>query len=317
MKLIVSGLDALRRYVSREFYYIITDLVANYGWTQVETHKLWRGPGTLAQTLVNEFGEIPETMLFWEGYEFIEAHARDILRLECHKAIMADDLHWWNYRMRQRKSAAFALCDTVLSTYGYAWNKFYPEFCNSKRLAWIPHSASPDFMLRYNEHPQNTIFLSGAMTPHYPLRREMNRLHEQRAYRITQHWHPGYHCEYDYQRDEAVGQGYAKKINRYRVGFTDSLKYGYVVAKYFEIPATGALLLADANVSKPLRQLGFIENQHYIPVTRENLEKQIRYVLDEANFAALDRIRQSGRDLVWERHKTSDRAKQINDVCAV
>lgn len=316
MKLIVSHLDALKRYVTREFYYIMTDLMANHGWRHIETYELWRGAGTVKDRLLARFGELPETILFWEAYEFLTAHARDIYRLTCPKVIFTDDIHWLRAELRRIRVVSFALCDTVLSTYGYVWNKFYPEFCGTKPVVWIPHSASPDFLLPYNHRPENSILLSGAVNHFYPLRLQMKELHARRSYSIAYHGHPGYHCGYDYTQDHNVGRGYAETINRHRAGFVDSLIYQYTVAKYFEIPATGALLFADAAVSGPLRKIGFVENQHYLPVSKENLEERIQYILDERNHEALDEIRKRGQELVWARHKTSDRAREINAACS-
>jgi|SRR5215472_9515286 len=316
MKLVVAHFYALRSYVSREFYLVIQELITRYGWKQIETWKLWQAPGTIGDALREEFGELPETILFWEGYELLQARAREIQRLNCARFIMADDLHWWDAAMRQRKMVGFALCDVVLATCAYAWNDFYPEFRHTKPLVWIPHSAGLDFAVPYNHHADNAILLSGAIDHHYPLRQQMKSIHDRRAAQIVYHAHPGYHCGFDYEQDSSIGRGYATTLNRYRAAFTDSLRYGYVVAKYFEIPATGALLLADARVSGPLRQLGFIEYQHYLPVTATNLEERIRYVLDDANHAELDQIRRNGQQLVWQRHTTSDRARRINEVCS-
>ncbi|MCI0557089.1 MAG: glycosyltransferase, partial [Nitrososphaera sp.] len=308
---------ALSTYVSREFYYIMTDLITDYGWMQIDTHRLWNGTRPIRRSLIDEFGQLPEAILFWEGYEFLHAHATEIYRLECDKFVLADDLHWRGEPMRQRKLVSFALCDVILSTYGYVWHRFYPELSSVKKVVWVPHSAAPDFMLRYNYLPENSILLSGAMSRHYPLRLEMKQLHSHGSYSIAYHRHPGYHCGYDYDQNENIGRGYAQTLNKYRAGFTDSLIYQYVVAKYFEIPATGALLLADDAVSGPLRELGFIENRHYLPVSRENLEERVRYILDERNHEEVDEIRKRGQELVWERHKTSDRAKQIDEVCRI
>lgn len=314
MKLIVSQLEALRRYVSREFYTIQAELITNYGWSHIDTYALGNAP-TIERALLDSFGRLPDAILFWEGYDLLSARAIEIGRLRCRKVVFADDLHYWNEEMRRKRVAGFALCEMVLSTYGYAWGRFYPEFCNVKKAIWVPHSASPDFMLPYNEHSENAILLSGAINHHYPLRQQMKALHDQRRYSLVHHPHPGYHCAYDYERNGNVGRGYAERLNKYRVGFTDALTYGYVVAKHFEIPATGALLLADAAVGEPLREIGFVENEHYIPVSSENLEERLRYVLDEANHRELDVIRRNGQALVWEKHKTSDRARQINDAC--
>jgi len=52
-------------------------------------------------------------------------------------------------------------------------------------------------------------------------------------------------------------------------------------------------------------------------VSKENLEEKVDYVLDKRNHEELDVIRKSGQALVWERHKTSDRARQINEACSV
>jgi hypothetical protein len=316
MKLIISQLEALHTYVSREFSDVIQHLISDHNWRNIEMFPLWQRPGSLRQKLLDEFGELPETVLFWEGYEFLNAHANEICRLDSRKIILADDLHWWNESMRREKVVGFALCDTVLSTYAYVWDKFYPELRNIKEVVWTPHSTSQDFMLSYNKCPENSILLSGAINRHYPLRQLMKTLHDRRAYAIAYHPHPGYHCGYDYENDRDVGRGYAKKFSKHRAGFTDSLIYGYVVAKYFEIPATGALLLAEASVASPLSELGFIEGRHYVSVTKDNLESKIRYVLDERNHDDLDQVRRRAQKLVWERHKTSDRAAQIDAACA-
>lgn len=316
MNLVVTHLGALSRYVSREFYYIINDLIAIYGWKQIDTDRLLTSPGTIKLTLLNEFGKLPDTILFWEGYDLLEARTSEVKDLECSKYIFADDLHWWNDRMRPNRLICFALFDTILSTYAYLWDDFYPEFSGSKRLVWIPHAASPDFMQPYNPHPENSILMSGTISPRSPLRPTMKLLHEQGSYAITYLEHPGYQRSYDYDQDEEVGRGYAEQINKYRAGFTDGHRYNYVVAKYFEIPATGALLFAAASVSGQLRELGFIQNEHYLPVSKDDLEEKIQYVLNERNHDDLDEIRKRGQELVWERHKTSDRARKINEACS-
>jgi hypothetical protein len=104
-------------------------------------------------------------------------------------------------------------------------------------------------------------------------------------------------------------------INRYRAAFTDGSIYRYTVAKHFEIPAAGALLLAEGALAEPLRQLGFVAGEHYLATSGEDLEEQVRYILEEASDSELDPIRRRGQALVWERHKTSDRARLIDEVC--
>ncbi|HWF90373.1 MAG TPA: glycosyltransferase [Pyrinomonadaceae bacterium] len=290
-------------------------LITDFNWRHVETRELWNGSQSIRDTLLHHCDELPEVILFWEGYELLTARALEIQRLPCRKAILADDLHWWDVAMRSRKTVGFALCETVISTVGYAWNRLYPEFAGTKKIVWVPHSASPDFLVPYNPSPVNAIFVSGAAGNYYPLRDRVTELSQAGAYAIVRHDHPGYDTGYDYDQNEAVGRGYAMKINSYRAAFTDSSRFHYVLAKYFEIPATGALLVADDSVSGPLRQLGFVENEHYVAVSADNLEEKIRFVLDERNHDELDQVRRRGQQLVWERHKSSDRARQIDAAC--
>lgn len=317
MKLIVSEMEALRRYVSREFYYVMRELIENYGWEQAETSELWNDPRPLKSVLAERFGALPETILFWEGYDLINARARELLELDCRKCVFADDLHSWDARAKARKRIAFLVCDRILSAYAYVFDAFFPGLPALRRVVWVAHSASPDFMLAYNEEPENAVLLSGAVSHHYPLRERMKTLHDGRAdAALSYHPHPGYRCTFDYERDESVGTGYARLVNRHRAAFTDSPKYGYVVAKYFEIPATGALLLADAAAREPLERLGFIEGTHYISVSARDMEEKIEYVRDEKNHAELDAIRRAGQALVRERHQTADRARLIDEICA-
>lgn len=316
MKLLVSGMEYLRRYVSREFHYTMRDLIRLYGWKQIDTWDLWHPRGSLEKRLLTEFEELPKVILFWEGYEFCCLSLKELKDLDCHKCFFADDLHHHDEFERSRNREVLSVFDTILASYGYALDCFYPGLCAVKRIAWIPHSASPDFVLPFNERPENAVFLSGAINRFYPLRQRMERLGDKLPNRIVLHPHPGYHCEYDYCRNEGVGEGYARKINRYRAGFTDSSQFQYVVAKYFEIPATGATLLADGAVSEPLGRLGFIENTHYVSVALDNMDEKIRYVLSHDNVDEIDEIRRRGQELVLSRHKTSDRARLIDEVCS-
>jgi len=315
MKLIVSELEQWRRYVSREFYHVMTDLMTNYGWRQIKASKLWDGRGTIKDTLIEECGEMPEVILFWEEFASLSARADEVNRLNCHKCFFADDVHWGWPAEGQRKFLCFALFDTILTPYAYVFDNFYPQLAKIKQLAWIPHSASPDFMLPYNPQPENAILLSGCLEYYYPFRQLMKRLHEEGSYPIAYHHHPGYGSDFDYASDGDIGKGYAARINSYRVGFTDSTLYRYVVAKYFEIPATGALLLADDAVAGQLKELGMFQYRHYLPVSTNDLEEKLQYVLNEKNHQELDEIRKRGQGLIRERHKTSDRARLIDEAC--
>jgi hypothetical protein len=315
MKLLVSEMEVWKGYVTREFYHVMTDLIGNHGWKHVEAARLWDGAGTIEGKILEACGEMPEVILFWEGYRPMASHAGDVARLRCRKCFFADDVHFRNGDEAHEKFMCYAMCDTILCCYAYNFDRFYPRLAGLKRLAWVPHSASPDFMLDYNDSPENAILLSGCLEYHYPFRSRVKRLHDRQSYPIHYHPHPGYGCDFDYDRNGSVGRGYAAKFNSYRACFTDSSRYNYVVAKYFEIPATGALLLADGAVASQLKELGLVEYTHYVPVSGDDLEAKIEHVLDERNHAELDEVRRRAQQLIRERHKTSDRARLIDEIC--
>src|SRR5262249_8848485 len=264
MRLIVAQLRCLDRYVSREFSFIIRELIDRYGWKQVELEDIWGDPRPLRDAILGRFDEEPEVILFWEGYGLINRHSRPIEALDWKKVILADDLHWIIEAARWSKLLAYLLCDVVIGTYAYRFEELYPEVSRLKRFVWSPHSASADFLLPFNEAAENAVFLSGAVNSAYPLRPMLWALTGPEGHRVVRHPHPGYHCGYDHRRAAAVGPAYARMLNRYRTSFTDGTIYRYTVAKVFEIPATGALLLVDSALRAPMQRLGFVDGEHYL-----------------------------------------------------
>ncbi|HEV2687751.1 MAG TPA: glycosyltransferase [Bryobacteraceae bacterium] len=317
MKLLVSWIREHGTYVSREFHYTMQDLLQAHGWRHVEPWVLSQHAASPRERLLEIAGKVPEVVLFWETYELFNAIQPALRDLGCRLALFADDLHllWGHESKRDAKLWAFSECDRLLTSYAYVFDEFYPELHNRKTAIWIPHAASPDFVLPFNHRPENAILLSGFIGPLYPLRTRMKELQQEGRHAIVRHEHPGYGEGYDYTCDARVGAGYANTIHRFKAGFTDALTFRYIVAKHFEIPATGALLVADGVVREPLRELGFIENVHYVPVSADNIEEKIGYVLNERNSAEIDEIRQRGQDLVLRAHRTCHRAKLIDEVC--
>ncbi|SRR6266851_850739 len=273
IKLIISELKDRSRYTTREAAYIILELVTKYGWMQIETEDLYYSSEALESLWLDALGQLPDVVLFWEGYYLLNQRKREIESLDCVKYVFCDDLHDGEDHSKHDKLELFSMFDTILATYGYVFDQYYPEL-RTKRVIWVPHSASPDFFLPHNEHPENAILLSGAVNDHYPMRLRVKALADCGSYPIVVHDHPGHRCDFDYQTNTSIGREYARRINTYRVAFTDSSKYKYAVAKYFEITATGSLLLADRAVSEPLKAKGFLDGVHYVGVSNEDLERK-------------------------------------------
>ena len=314
LKLIVAPKTALGGYISREFFFIIDSLERRFGWRQLETWELANDRRPLRTVLLDRLGSIPEVILFWEQYELFTSRARELWRLGIQIGIWADDIHSFSDAVRLSRVAPFVLADKVLAAYANRFEEFYPLVRKGADLIWVPHSASADFVVRLNEAPEAAVFVSGAMTSHYPMRRQMKALHEEGCVPLVFFEHPGYHCEFNHESDERVGNGYARNIARHLAAFTDGLVYGYLVAKFFEIPATGALLLGEERMKDALASLGFRDGVHYLSVNPENLKARIEEALERSNRKAIDEIRRQGQKLVLERHSVEQRAKQIDEV---
>ncbi|MEA2571214.1 MAG: hypothetical protein QOI24_3215 [Acidobacteriota bacterium] len=294
MKVAVGPFAALRRYVSREFAETFALLRDRHGWQLRELEEpLDAGRG--------------DVILFWESYDSVIRHVNDGARVY----VMTDDLHGDRYPMAQ----ALALADGVLSTYAPRLADFFPSL-HASHVTWIPHAASSDFLLPVNESPRPVVFVSGAMSRLYPLRRAMSEVASRRPELAHVHEHPGYRCDYDHDRDPRVGRGYAQAMGSCLAAFTDGLLHRYLVAKFFEIPATGALLIADRAVAPQLARLGFDDGVHYISASAGDLESVIERVLDDPNRGEIDAIRFRGHALVHQRHTTAHRAREIDTACA-
>ena len=316
LKLIVAPKSALGSYISREFFYIIEDLEQRFGWRHLESWELDYDKRPLRTILQERFGEIPTVILFWEQYHVFIRRARELQNLDSQIGIWADDLHWFNDSVRLSRVAPFVLADKLLAAAANRFEDFYPFIRKGADLVWVPHSASADFVMSPNKSPEPAVFLSGAMTNHYPLRLQVNTLCMKKRLPIVSCAHPGYHCGFDHDLDGRVGKGYAKLIARHLAAFADGSIYGYVVAKFFEIPATGALLLGEERMKGALASLGLRDGVHYLSVGPENLEPRIVEALDPRNRKTIDEIRSQGHELVRKHHLVEHRARQIDEVFA-
>jgi hypothetical protein len=314
-KLMISDLAIRGSYVTREAYHIMKELIERYGWIHMGTHHLASQSHRLRERMREQCGALPDVVLFWEGYHLVTSALQQLFHADFRVVIYCEDLHWFHTAMQATKSLALTVADLILASYAPVFEQFFPAVAAAKQVVWVPHAASPEFMLPLNESAENVILLSGMTNDYYPLRQRMKALANETEFRIVEHPHPGYQCDHDHDTSQNVGAAYARRINASRAAFTDASKFNYLLAKFFEIPATGSLLLGDSAVAKELSQLGFCERVHYIPVSDATMESELRRILDTKNHAELDEVRRQGQHLIWEQHKTSDRAKLIDGIC--
>ena len=95
-----------------------------------------------------------------------------------------------------------------------------------------------------------------------------------------------------------------------------SKSYPNLVAKFFEVPASGSLLVAYTGSKREIfESIGWKDGVNYCEVTPSTIEETIAFVLNPANRALIEKIRRAGYDLVSQRHtvkhRTADFIKMI------
>ena len=143
-------------------------------------------------------------------------------------------------------------------------------------------------------------------------------IHEKNDTRFVELKHPGYSKE-DWKKSSQEGHGrvgvdFAAHLQGHLACITDGLILNYTVAKMFEIPSTGCLLLVNSEMVPYLKDLGYRAWAHYIPYTEQSLDNIVDVVLDPNNRKQINKIRAQGQALVWSRHLTSHRAQALHTI---
>jgi len=198
---------------------------------------------------------------------------------------------------REGKLNTFERCDLIVSTsYGFFKEK-YPQFMS--KHCFMPKYFGPDeyySKLELNESPIMKCMVSGHTNPaFYPLRDFIIKNGGELIVRGL----PVY-----------KGRSYANLLHSYFCCATSSSIYKYPLTKYYEIPATGSLLLADE--SEDLKRVGFIPNKHYVPITKVNAIDKIKHCLE--NPEDYMDIRKSGMKYVHENHSLKNRMLDLEKI---
>jgi hypothetical protein len=91
----------------------------------------------------------------------------------------------------------------------------------------------------------------------------------------------------------------------------------YFVAKFFEIPGAGLLLLADTTaVESFLEEFGFADRKNFLAIRPETAKETIAFLSDPKNKDKVDEIRANGNRLVKDRHVLSNRVELYQKVMA-
>ncbi len=184
----------------------------------------------------------------------------------------------------------------LLVRYENAVKTLYPN-CN---YYCLPFSVDDNILPEFNARPIKRILLTGRLKKkNYPVRDLVFDLKDILPIEILEH------PSYKQLKHNFVGKCFLSKINKFiaSVSTCGSYRFNYVVAKYFEIPASGALLFAYIEPIKDiLSKYGFVDGHNMVAFTQDNIVEKIHYILDPKNKAEIDKIRLNGYNLIKKRH---------------
>ena len=266
----------------------------------------------------NYFNCNPDIILYWCHMRFYDFDKTHIFESNAIKIFFLHDL---DKRVRFIKTLILPNIDYIFTTYKNCFSKFFPKFDINKVFS-MPFGIPREFIPEFKKNPDfNKLILSGSRRESiyqmrhyiYGLYKTKNKNNNKRKYKIQYLSSPGF----SKLSHDKVAKNYIYFLNRFAVGFTCSSNDNtpYVVNKFFEIPASGALLLAsDKNVKNELEKFGFKDGVNYISVTKKTFIDKLEYVTAPENYEEILKIRQNGYNLILNRHLREHRATEINEI---
>jgi hypothetical protein len=294
--------------------------LAKTGWTIVKASSLFKTGDAEADLKGVLGGKLPDILVMFSiKAKELGRWKASLKRLRLHSKVavfyMAEDVHYPHDK--QALSAVSPLAVAILARYPEATDHYMRHLKKKAPIYGSPHATTSLFFVRRRPWTfrKSQALLSGAVYQEfYPLRNAALVLYEDGYSKIVRRVHPGY--------DKLVSskiqtKNYAKDISHYKIaisdgGFVPNNPHPYILAKHFEIPATGTVLLTNTAMVPYLKPLGFREKVNYLVATPETLEETLDYWLDPKQNKMLERIAFAGYHLVKKLHTMECRVKTFN-----
>jgi hypothetical protein len=200
----------------------------------------------------------------------------------------------------------------------YKWFNFFLNYRKKKIFYFnLYHGATDEFIrpIDFNTK-KNKVLLSGAINSvNYELRSKAKNLMNV-SDKIILRQHPGYKNVIDSKQEAS---NYALEISNCKItiadqGTIEDSEHPYVLAKHFEIPASGTAMLTHKKIVPYIKYLGFEENINFIATTPDSLMNTINYWLLPENEEKLMSITQKGQELVVSKHLNKHRITFFNNT---
>jgi len=230
--------------------------------------------------------------------------------------VFVDDLHFATKGIFSGRQYLFQyVAKEIFSTYPYTFHNYYHSI-SPKKITWLPHSASILSHHSINETAENLLFVSGANLRHwYPCRWHAFSLCQTRKDLVGCLEHPGY--GETMKTDSSFyygGDRYFSYMRKYVFGLATCQTVHYAIAKLFEIPANGLVLVTTDDLTSILGDLGLYLDEHFLTIDcslRKRLMEEINRIQNIPK-ETLFKIRKKSQDIIFERHLTKHRAELLH-----
>jgi len=206
----------------------------------------------------------------------------------------------------------------LLVTYYHQFSLRFPK--HKKKFVFFPLYFAPHSRyakLKLQEKPILKCLLTGHKSPKlYPIRRRLidtiaKKPRYQKMISVMRHprWHDPSSLK-NWEIEACINKSYAETLNKYFCSIATDSIYHYGLAKYFEIPAAGTLLLGVK--TQDIDKAGFVAWEHYVPISKTNIFTQVEAVLNEPG--CFGKIRKDGCSYVRANHSVRNRIRQLRGM---
>lgn len=330
--LVNTNLAGWSKYVTREYFFIFSLLIQDYGWIE------WNGSvnGDSIEHVYDLCQKVqPNFILFVEQYQ-LGTGSDSLSVLNKFKengtkiGFWQNDFWAWAFNKLTNKQEFLDLFDIWYGPYTYATQAQYRNL-QYPRMLWLPNAASPDFdNVSFKYDAFQKILIAGAVGhEYYPIRTWAFNLARKRDEMFLYLSHPGYEAlshenssheminHYTKNKPSViegklVGAEFASFSSKFIAGLTGATRHGALVSKHFEFPAVGMLMISSDDVEFLLNALGFYHMINCIILPRYDPKPTLDWILNIKNRDIVNRIRHQGKNDVLAHHTTRVRAKFLD-----
>ena len=295
------------------------EALENKGWTVIPMEDIIQNPDAKIKEIIKSDKD-PDILAFYILRQGLLGQWSTLHKNNSIKILITEDIHY-DYD-KQPFLNILPNLDAVFSRYPEAMLAVSTDSQqeNAFKCFNLYQAAGEvyDQTIHFSEKKGKLLISGATAAGYYPLRQHAKNLMQQEtSLPIEVRPHPGYDPIRDAKRESTE---YSQNINNYKLAlagtapFPEKTPGPYLIAKHFEIPASGTAMITDEIIAPYLASLGFEENKHYITATVENLKDKVLFWLADENQDQLLKITRAGQALVKQHHTIKIRASTFDKI---